>query len=170
MSGQQFNTIKVTATEKAKKVKSEQIAEGQVSARTQKKEKSGQKTSTEGLHTVPVTTLMMCNIPSGVGEKEIKWHIDWLGFGQKYDLLHVVPDQSRKKARNFAYGFINFRAEEDADAFRTAISGHRFPSAENSANGISMRPARTQGLLNSIRRLAVAEEKHGLMGSTRCFV
>mmetsp|Transcript_100898 Transcript_100898/g.320279 ORF Transcript_100898/g.320279 Transcript_100898/m.320279 type:complete len:152 (-) Transcript_100898:18-473(-) len=120
--------------------------------------------------TPPVTTMMLCNIPTDVSHAQIVTEIWRLGFGGKYDLLHLTTGGASAQARNYGYGFVNFRTPEDAEVFRTTFSGQRFEGADNSQNGISVRPSRVQGLANSMRVLARSEERHGLRGLVLCAV
>mmetsp|Transcript_10134 Transcript_10134/g.31944 ORF Transcript_10134/g.31944 Transcript_10134/m.31944 type:complete len:151 (+) Transcript_10134:97-549(+) len=115
------------------------------------------------------TTLMICNIPQEVANSEVVNLIDRLGFHQKYDMIHLTSG-GNTSVRNYRYGFINLRSAQDAEAFTMALSGLRFEGATNSQNGVSIRPARVQGLLASLRLLAESEQQHGLTGFVCCWV
>eukprot|EP00928_Gymnodinium_smaydae_P077002 TRINITY_DN6011_c0_g1_i1.p1 TRINITY_DN6011_c0_g1~~TRINITY_DN6011_c0_g1_i1.p1 ORF type:complete len:163 (+),score=24.85 TRINITY_DN6011_c0_g1_i1:388-876(+) len=91
---------------------------------------------------VPVTTLMVCDIPCSVGFERFKVLLRDLGFDGKYDYLHF-PKKTRDK--NFkGYGFVNFFAAEDASRFSKMFLGYRFADIETVKQG-RVEVARIQG-------------------------
>jgi len=115
-------------------------------------------------------TFMICNIPKEIKPLEVVAQIHRLGFARKFDLLHIAGRGSSSRDRNYGYGFINMQSFTDAHAFKAAFSGLKFDDASNSENGISLRPARVQGYIETVRLLARSEEKHGLRGFVMGFL
>merc|ERR1719267_285001 len=88
--------------------------------------------------------MMLKNIPCKRSEEEIMLHIDQLGYGGKYDFFHLP--KNRQLSANLGYGFINFKAAEDAARFEIEMTGFRF--SHSSSKRCVVVPARVQGLSN----------------------
>jgi len=93
-----------------------------------------------------VTTMMLKNIPCKRTQEEILCHIDQLGYGGKYDFFYLP--KNRQQSANLGYGFINFKAAEDAARFEAEMTGFRF--SHTSSKRCVVVPAHVQGLSNNI--------------------
>uniref|UniRef100_A0A6T1KE10 RRM domain-containing protein n=1 Tax=Alexandrium monilatum TaxID=311494 RepID=A0A6T1KE10_9DINO len=116
----------------------------------------------------PPTTIMVSNIPKEIAHRNILAEIRAKGFVGRFDLVYLTSWKNSKKARNFGYGFINFLSARDAARFMDMFAGYMFEGAANSPDGVLVQPARVQGFVASVRRLAEAEQQHGLKGFVLC--
>uniref|UniRef100_A0A6T1KAU3 Mei2-like C-terminal RNA recognition motif domain-containing protein n=1 Tax=Alexandrium monilatum TaxID=311494 RepID=A0A6T1KAU3_9DINO len=116
----------------------------------------------------PPTTIMVSNIPKEIAHRNVLAEIRANGFAGRFDLVYLTSWKNSKKARNFGYGFINFLSARDAARFMDMFAGYMFEGAANSPDGVLVQPARVQGFVASVRRLAEAEQQHGLKGFVLC--
>jgi len=93
-----------------------------------------------------ITTMMLKNLPCKRSQEEILRHIDQLGYGEKYDFFYLP--KNRQQSANLGYGFINFKAEEDAARFEVEMTGFRF--SHTSSKQCVVVPAHVQGLSNNL--------------------
>lgn len=96
---------------------------------------------------VPITTMMLKNIPCRKAQEEVMMHIDQKGFGNRYDFFYLPRDV--KFRANLGYAFINFITPEDAHNFQAEMNGYRF-SGSGSAKACIVVPAHVQGLTNNL--------------------
>lgn len=105
-------------------------------------------------HDGPITTLMICNLPCRITQKQLQETIDDAGFKDKYDFLNL-PTGGRSaamRAANLGYGFINFSEPSDAALFYSFFSDFRFDGTY-SEKACAVRPAHLQGLSNNLRHM-----------------
>jgi hypothetical protein len=105
-------------------------------------------------HDGPITTLMICNLPCRITQKQLQEVIDEAGFKEKYDFLNL-PTGGRSaamRAANLGYGFINFANPDDAALFYAFFSDYRFDGTY-SEKACAVRPAHLQGLSNNLRHM-----------------
>jgi hypothetical protein len=101
-----------------------------------------------GGHTaVPITTMMLKNIPCRKSQEEVMAHIDKKGFAHRYDFFYLPRDV--KFRANLGYAFINFITPEDAAAFQNEMNGYRFANS-GSSKACAAVPAHVQGLMNNL--------------------
>jgi len=74
---------------------------------------------------IPVTTMMIRNIPCSCNAEDVLTDIDGHGFQGKYDFFYL-PQQKKAKYFCVGYALINFFSEEDAAAFMLQMNGHCF--------------------------------------------
>jgi len=96
---------------------------------------------------VPITTMMLKNIPCRKSQEEVMSHIDQKGFGTKYDFFYLPRDV--KFRANLGYAFINFVTPEDAAAFERGLNGYQF-TGSGSTKACAVVPAHVQGLMNNL--------------------
>lgn len=96
---------------------------------------------------VPITTMMLKNIPCRKSQEEVMMHIDQKNFGGRYDFFYLPRDV--KFRANLGYAFINFLTPEDASAFSDEMNGYRF-SGSGSTKACAVVPAHVQGLTNNL--------------------
>lgn len=101
----------------------------------------------EGGGGVPITTMMLKNIPCRKSQEEVMSHIDSKDFGDKYDFFYLPRDV--KFRANLGYAFINFVTPEDAAQFQDEFDGYRF-SSSGSVKACQVVPAHVQGLVNNL--------------------
>merc|ERR1712100_520562 len=75
----------------------------------------------DGKHSVPMTTIMMRNIPNSYCREQLLDLISKQGFATCYDLVYLPLDL--KKRVGLGYAFINFTSHEQAERFRKRFSG-----------------------------------------------
>jgi len=107
----------------------------------------GQETDNTGNNPVPITTMMLKNIPCRKSQEEVMMHIDQKGFGNRYDFFYLPRDV--KFRANLGYAFINFLTPEDASNFSAEMNGYRF-SSSGSMKACAVVPAHVQGLMNNL--------------------
>lgn len=73
---------------------------------------------------VPVTTLMLRNIPNKYTQNTLMKEINALGFASSYDFFYLPMDVHNRS--NVGYAFINFLCPAFAEEFRASFSGHEF--------------------------------------------
>lgn len=101
----------------------------------------------EGPTQVPITTMMLKNIPCRKGQEEVMLQIDEKGFGNRYDFFYLPRDV--KFRANLGYAFINFVTPEDAARFGAEMNGYRF-SGSGSTKACAVVAAHVQGLMNNL--------------------
>mmetsp|Transcript_35944 Transcript_35944/g.77766 ORF Transcript_35944/g.77766 Transcript_35944/m.77766 type:complete len:623 (+) Transcript_35944:606-2474(+) len=111
------------------------------------KKYGGPNEGKEGTGSVPITTMMLKNIPCRKSQDEVMNHIDQQGFGGKYDFFYLPRDV--KFRANLGYAFINFVTPEDASAFQGNMHGYRF-TGSGSTKACQVVPAHVQGLINNL--------------------
>eukprot|EP00929_Paragymnodinium_shiwhaense_P046750 TRINITY_DN23790_c0_g1_i1.p1 TRINITY_DN23790_c0_g1~~TRINITY_DN23790_c0_g1_i1.p1 ORF type:complete len:382 (-),score=61.51 TRINITY_DN23790_c0_g1_i1:419-1564(-) len=72
---------------------------------------------------VPVTTMMLRNIPSKYTQEKLMNEINECGFDGTYDFFHLPTCRG---GSNVGYAFINFLTEEDAKRFMSFFSDYQF--------------------------------------------
>jgi hypothetical protein len=111
-------------------------------------------------HDGPITTLMLCNLPCRITQKQLQEVIDEAGFKEKYDFLNL-PTGGRSaamRAANLGYGFINFSDPSEAALFYSVFSDYRFDGTL-SDKACAVRPAHLQGLSNNLRHMPRKQRK-----------
>lgn len=96
---------------------------------------------------VPITTMMLKNIPCRKSQEEVAMHIDQKGFSGRYDFFYLPRDV--KFRANLGYAFINFLTPEDASSFEQEMNGYRF-NGSGSTKACAIVPAHVQGLVNNL--------------------
>lgn len=109
--------------------------------------KYGPQSEESGQPAVPITTVMLKNIPCRKCQEEVMMHIDRKDFGGRYDFFYLPRDV--KFRANLGYAFINFLSPEDASRFQTEMNGYRFAGSGSSKACIVV-PAHVQGLVNNL--------------------
>eukprot|EP00746_Dinoflagellata_sp_MGD_P139931 gnl/MRDRNA2_/MRDRNA2_73275_c0_seq1.p1 gnl/MRDRNA2_/MRDRNA2_73275_c0~~gnl/MRDRNA2_/MRDRNA2_73275_c0_seq1.p1 ORF type:complete len:415 (+),score=64.22 gnl/MRDRNA2_/MRDRNA2_73275_c0_seq1:67-1311(+) len=94
---------------------------------------------------VPITTMMIRNIPCRFRQAELMSIIDGMGFGNTYDFFYL-PMDSRKNA-NLGYAFINFWDVQSAEYCASAFKGVQL-APYRSPKTCRVTPASIQGLAN----------------------
>lgn len=96
------------------------------------------------------TTVMLRNLPSFFTRGMLVELIDSLGFGNKYDFVHLPVDLARLSCLGF--GFVNFRTHKDALCFLEDANGfHGWPRHSNKVLNVSWSNP-LQGLAAQIQR------------------
>lgn len=115
---------------------------------------------------VPITTMMVRNIPCRVKQEEFMQAIDQLGFSQeKYDFFYLPLD--RRRRTNLGYAFINFKDQDIAAQFRARMYQYRFVRTHSaSVKTIVVVPATIQGFEASLEHFS---ETAVLKGEQRPF-
>mmetsp|Transcript_15553 Transcript_15553/g.34090 ORF Transcript_15553/g.34090 Transcript_15553/m.34090 type:complete len:267 (-) Transcript_15553:190-990(-) len=96
---------------------------------------------------VPITTMMLKNIPCRKSQEEVMQHIDLKGFDRRYDFFYLPRDV--KFRANLGYAFINFATPEGAANFLDQMNGYRF-SNSGSTKACVVVPAHVQGLKDNL--------------------
>jgi hypothetical protein len=73
---------------------------------------------------VPVTTLMLRNIPNKYTQSTLMKEINALGFASSYDFFYLPMDVHNRS--NIGYAFISFLCPAETERFRASFSGHEF--------------------------------------------
>jgi hypothetical protein len=94
---------------------------------------------------VPVTTMMIRNIPCRFRQAELMSIIDGMGFEKTYDFFYL-PMDSRKNA-NLGYAFVNFENAEVAEQCRASLDKYTFKTT-NSSKACMVKAADIQGIFN----------------------
>lgn len=97
---------------------------------------------------LPVTTMMIRNIPCRFRQVELMSIIDEMGFEKTYDFFYL-PMDSRKNA-NLGYAFINFESQEVALACQASLDQYMFKTT-NSSKACIVKPADIQGIYNNLK-------------------
>lgn len=109
--------------------------------------KYGPQSDESGQPAVPITTVMLKNIPCRKCQEEVMMHIDRKDFGGRYDFFYLPRDV--KFRANLGYAFINFLTPEDASRFQAEMNGYRF-AGSGSSKACVVVPAHVQGLVNNL--------------------
>ncbi|CAK0906704.1 unnamed protein product [Prorocentrum cordatum] len=96
---------------------------------------------------VPITTMMLKNIPCRKSQEEVAMHIDQKGFSGRYDFFYLPRDV--KFRANLGYAFINFLTPEDASQFEQEMNGYRF-NGSGSTKACGERRCASEGLVNNL--------------------
>lgn len=97
---------------------------------------------------VPVTTMMLRNIPNKYTQNTLLQEINDQGFNGAYDFFYLPMDVHNRS--NVGYAFINFERPTDAERFRRTFSDHRFQRFHSRKIG-SVCTAHVQGLDENLR-------------------
>lgn len=100
-----------------------------------------------GSSSVPITTMMLKNIPCRKSQEEVMQHMDQNGFSNRYDFFYLPKDV--KFRANLGYAFINFLTPDDASAFAQTMGGYRFNGSGSTKECVIV-PAHVQGLVNNL--------------------
>lgn len=73
---------------------------------------------------IPVTTLMLRNIPNKYTQNSLMQEITKLGFEGSFDFFYLPMDIHNRS--NVGYAFINFVTSEEAERFRVIFAGREF--------------------------------------------
>uniref|UniRef100_A0A7S0AE21 RRM domain-containing protein n=1 Tax=Pyrodinium bahamense TaxID=73915 RepID=A0A7S0AE21_9DINO len=117
-------------------------------------------------HMGPITTVMVCDLPCCVTHKQLAKAIEGLGFSRRYDLLHLPAGgrSASASSSNLGYGFVNFKAAEDACAFLEAFDGYKFHGT-CSQKVCTVRPAHVQGFMGTLEHFGQKSGKRCSRGS-----
>lgn len=97
---------------------------------------------------VPVTTLMVRNLPCKLSQEGLAKAADELGFTGTYDLVYIP-----RGASNFVgYGFINFRTPDAASRFASVFSQYSFCTA-NTVRQVHIKVAKDQGMRKTLEAI-----------------
>jgi len=97
---------------------------------------------------MPITTMMLRNIPNKYTQSSLLKEINDLGFAGTYDFFYLPMDVHNRS--NVGYAFINFLMPTDAEWFRSTFADHRFRRYESRKIG-SVCVAHIQGLDANLR-------------------
>ncbi|CAE7356577.1 ML2 [Symbiodinium pilosum] len=100
---------------------------------------------------MPVSTVMLRNIPCRYTQGSLMQEVDQLGFDGCYDFFYFPMDMRNKNS--VGYAFINFRDPTDAERFVEVMRDHRF-RRHASEKLPKASPAHLQGLRNNILHFA----------------
>jgi len=103
------------------------------------------------------TSLMICNIPCRVTQRQLVATVEALGFKDKYDYLYI-PRAHGGSSSSIGYGFINMLDEKDVPNFIQAITGYRFEGTY-SMKRCEVRRARIQGLMQNAEQFPTSRQK-----------
>lgn len=106
-----------------------------------------ESTEPQSKEKVPITTMMLKNIPCRKSQEEVAMHVDQKGFSGRYDFFYLPRDV--KFRANLGYAFINFLTPEDASRFEQDMNGYRF-NGSGSTKACAIVPAHVQGLVNNL--------------------
>lgn len=76
------------------------------------------------LRGMPITTLMLRNIPNKYSQNSLMQEINELGFSGSYNFFYLPMDIHNRS--NVGYAFINFLCPVEAEHFRGKFQGHAF--------------------------------------------
>jgi enoyl-CoA hydratase/carnithine racemase len=96
----------------------------------------------------PITSMMICDLPSRITPVKVSEALNEKGFKGKYDFLYIPMAQNGQT--NPGYGFVNFSNPEDACQFAKVFSGYKF-SDSHSNKTCHVRPAHVQGTGQNLR-------------------
>jgi len=109
---------------------------------------------------VPVTTMMLRNIPNKYTQTKLLQEIDECGFAGTYDFFYLPMDVHNKS--NVGYAFVNFKTPEVAARFSAVCSNRSFLRFRSRKVGI-VSAAHVQGLDANLRHFqdrAVTQAKN----------
>ena len=92
---------------------------------------------------IPLTTVMIRNIPRKCSQRMLLGDIIAAGFGEFLDFLYLPTDIS--SAKNLGYAFANFVHADYARSFRDIFHKNHLPCMRGSRTGLSVSPAVIQG-------------------------
>jgi hypothetical protein len=98
-------------------------------SRTQLAAECRLRDTSASLAEVPITTLMLCDIPCSILHSDLVATLDAEGFAGKYDSVHVPMVAGRRS--NLGYCFISFVDSATASCFSARFSGRRFPGSKS---------------------------------------
>lgn len=106
---------------------------------------------------VPVTTMMLRNIPNKYTQSDLLEEIDAAGFAGTYDFAYLPMDIQNHT--NVSYAFINFVADAHASRFHGTFSERRFQTHQSrKISGVSA--AHMQGLDANVLHFATKAVTH----------
>jgi len=91
-----------------------------------------------------LTSLMICNIPCRITQKQLAAAVDALGFSGKYDFLYA-PRARGGSSPSIGYSFINMKSIDDVAPFIATMTGYTFEGTCSKKSCVVKR-ARIQGL------------------------
>lgn len=97
---------------------------------------------------VPITTMMLRNIPNKYTQNSLLKEINEHGFAGTYDFFYLPMDVHNRS--NVGYAFINFENPAEAERFHTSFANHRFRRFHSRKIG-SVCVAHVQGLNANLR-------------------
>lgn len=108
---------------------------------------------------VPITTMMMSNLPCKIQSESLIEMLNSYGFAGTYDLLYL-PGRGHHGS-NMGYAFVNFDKAETASRFASVFDGKPYSeiSGSNTEKIISVRQAKTQGFKKNMHVLSVSHKK-----------
>jgi RNA recognition motif-containing protein len=117
---------------------------------------------------VPITTLMIRNIPNRYTQNEVARELDSLGLEGLYDFLYVPIDKATKS--NVGYAFVNFLKEDHAQTCFHIIDGYTFKKHRKARGKIaSVAIAHLQGLEANLRHYENSAVGCGQVNTTPVF-
>lgn len=96
---------------------------------------------------MPITTLMICDIPCRQTIQQVIDSINANGFTGTYDLVYMPPQKGfrrPKHSQNMGYAFVNFKRTEYAAAFEHIFKDFTFPNCHSKKLSYA-KPAHCQG-------------------------
>mmetsp|Transcript_81711 Transcript_81711/g.182636 ORF Transcript_81711/g.182636 Transcript_81711/m.182636 type:complete len:123 (-) Transcript_81711:100-468(-) len=111
-----------------------------------------------------ITTLMLCNVPCDLTGEQLVSSLDAQGFGNTWNLLHLVSSIRQRGGRhcNLGYAFVNFLTQLDAIRFANHFEGLRLdPMTDKQC---TVRISSIQGFEASLRPLVRSLRKGKLGG------
>jgi len=93
------------------------------------------------------TSLMICNIPCRITQRQLAAVVNSLGFEGKYNFLYA-PRARGGSSPCIGYSFINFNSCEDVPGFIRAFTGYQFEGTVSKKRCI-VKKARIQGLVGN---------------------
>lgn len=96
---------------------------------------------------IPITTLMICDIPCRQTINQVVDAINEHGYAGTYDLVYMPPQKGfrrPKHSQNMGYAFINFKHAEYATAFGKVFHDYPFPHCSSTKLSYT-KPAHRQG-------------------------
>jgi len=107
---------------------------------------------------VPVTTIMLRNVPYALGLEELIIEFDEAGFGDHFDLVYLPLRKQKKHGQNRGYAYVNFKNPIFASQFKSTFHKRHFrlSSELTTQKPLHLSTACVQGFSESLR---VAQEK-----------
>jgi hypothetical protein len=95
------------------------------------------------------TSIMLKGLPCRCSHKDIMDALEDLGFGGRYDFVHLP--RKNNQASNLGYAFIGFETEDTCRQFTDAIIGYHF-AKHRSTKVLETAPAHIQGIEKNLAR------------------
>lgn len=97
---------------------------------------------------VPVTTVMLRNVPNRCSRELLVQELERLGFAEQFDFVYLPIDRSTQQ--NVGYAFVNFVDPEAAARATSRFTNHRFRQFQRS-KCMLVSPAHIQGLRENLK-------------------